>query len=77
MCRADGMPESPRIDWAQLVLNLRRKYRHCTRLAKEMNCSPVTLGKLSRGEVSEPMFGLGVRLIDEHVDTYGHLPRRD
>lgn len=59
------------IDWVRVTLNLRRHYGPLAKVGREVGSTEKFLNRLARGEVSEPRFGLGVRLLDLHLD---HVP---
>lgn len=61
------------IDWQKVCLNLRRSYRPLSRVAKEVGSDWRHLNRLARGEVMQPKFNVGVRLLDLHLD---HCPDR-
>lgn len=61
------------IDWQQVALNLQNQYRPLSHVAKEVGSDWRHLCRLARGEVREPKFSVGMRLLDLHLD---HCPDR-
>lgn len=59
------------INWQRVTINLRRHYKPLAQIGREVGSTEKFLNRLARGEVSEPRFGLGVRLLDLHFD---HVP---
>jgi len=57
------------IDWQRVCLNLRTHYRPLSRVAKEVGSDWRHLNRLARGEVRQPSFDVGVRLLDLHLDV--------
>jgi hypothetical protein len=57
------------IDWQKVALNLRR-YKPLSQVAKEVGSDWRHLQRLARGEVNEPRFNTGVRLLDLHYDKF-------
>ena len=62
------------IDWQQVALNLRR-YKPLSQVAKEVGSDWRHLNRLARGEVKQPRFETGVRLLDLHLDHCGDRHR--
>jgi len=58
------------IDWALVLLRLQNQYGSIHKLAAEVNSCPVHLRRLARGEINEPKFMVGVKLLDLHYDYY-------
>ena len=56
------------IDWQRVALNLRR-YKPLSQVAKEVGSDWQHLNRLARGEVAQPRFETGVRLLDLHYDV--------
>lgn len=56
------------IDWQQVCLNLRNHYKPLSQVAKEVNSDWRHLNRLARGEVEQPRFLTGVKLLDLHLD---------
>ena len=56
------------IDWQRVALNLRR-YKPLSQVAKEVGSDWQHLNRLARGEVAQPRFDTGVRLLDLHYDV--------
>ena len=55
------------IDWQRVALNLRR-YKPLSQVAVEVGSNERHLNRIARGEVSEPRFNTGVRLLDLHYE---------
>jgi hypothetical protein len=51
------------IDWQRLTLNLRSKGT-LSSFAAEFGCDSMTLQRLARGDVEEPRFELGLKLLN-------------
>ena len=56
------------IDWQSVCANLRRNYKPLSQVAKEVGSDWRHLNRLARGEVKQPKFSVGVRLLDLHLD---------
>ena len=56
------------INWQRVCLNLRRHYRPLSSDWRHLN-------RLARGEVDQPRFLTGVRLLDLHADIMGDRHR--
>ena len=56
------------IDWQRVALDIQHAGYPLTRAARLVRCDPQHIGRLARGEVNEPRFGTGVRLLDLHLD---------
>mgnify|MGYP001767301508 CR=1 FL=1 len=57
------------IDW-QLCLNLLRKYcKTLSKVARYTGCDERHLQRIARGEVDEPRFNSGVKLLDLAYDV--------
>jgi hypothetical protein len=54
------------IDWQKVVLNIRRHYKSLHRVAREIQSNERHLNRIARGEVNEPRFNTGLRLLDLH-----------
>lgn len=52
------------IDWQQLTISLRQHYKPLERVADELGISRQHINRLARGDVLEPRFNSGVRLLD-------------
>lgn len=59
------------IDWQRVCLNLRAKYGNLHRVAKLTGLDERHINRLARGEVNEPRFNSGVKLLDLHFDVMG------
>jgi hypothetical protein len=57
------------IDWQKVTLNLRRHYKPLATVAKEVGSDERHLNRLARGEVMQPRFNTGVKLLDLHSDV--------
>lgn len=55
----------------QLVNNLRHDYKSLATVARELNSTEKHLNRLARGEVLEPRFNTGLKLLDFHLDKCG------
>lgn len=54
------------INWQIVVLNLRRARGSLSEVAKETRLDLTHLQRLARGEVAEPRFNSGMKLLDAH-----------
>ena len=53
------------IDWSRICLDLRALLGSCRQIARLVNSGdPDYIGKLCRGEVSDPRYSLGVSLVE-------------
>jgi hypothetical protein len=52
------------IDWQHVCLQLRRKYKNLHDIAREIDSCGRHLTRLARGEVQQPRFDVGMRLIE-------------
>jgi hypothetical protein len=59
-----------KINWVKLALNLRR-HQSLQRLSLSIGLYRGYLAQLSRGEIKEPKFSDGVRILDLHFDLCG------
>ena len=57
------------IDW-QIITNRLRKHGSLESIGRENNISSVHLRRLARGEVKEPKFEAGIKLLDLHLDLF-------
>lgn len=57
------------IDWQQLTISLRQHYKPLERVADELGISRQHINRLARGDVLEPRFNSGVRLLDLAYDV--------
>lgn len=55
------------IDWQRVCLNLRR-YKSLATVAREIGVDSRHLQRIARGEVKEPRFNTGVKLLDLHYE---------
>ena len=56
------------IDWSMIVLSLQNKGFSCEKLAGQLGSCPVHLRRIARGEVIQPKFDVGIKLLDLHSD---------
>lgn len=59
------------IDWMQLINNLRHDYKSIATIARELNLCAVHLTRIARGDVDEPRFNTGLKLLDFHLAKCG------
>lgn len=59
------------IDWMKLVNNLRHDYKSLATIARELDSTERHLNRLARGEVQEPRFNTGLKLLDLHLEKCG------
>lgn len=57
------------IDWQKLTIALRQHYKPLEQVADEAGMSRQHINRLARGEVAEPRFNSGVRLLDIAYDV--------
>lgn len=57
-----------RIDWQQLILNLRNAGMTYREISKRIGIDAQAIGHLVRHEVYEPKFSKGLLLLDLHYD---------
>lgn len=60
------MNAPPSIDWSAVCLHLRSRYKPLTAVANEVGSNWWHLNRLARGEVQQPRFDTGMRLLDLH-----------
>lgn len=58
------------INWQRLALNLRR-HTSLQAASKKLGRNKGWLGQISRGEINEPWFSDGIRLLDLYHDLAG------
>lgn len=58
------------IDWTEITNRLRSSRGSLVNVAREINACPVHLRRLSRGEIMDTKFQIGVKLLDMHMDDY-------
>jgi len=64
----NGRPNHPRVvDWATL-LPILQSYRRLAHIGAEAGMSEKTINRLKRGEIWDPHFSQGLRLLDLAVD---------
>ncbi len=56
------------IDWSLICCQIRNNYKSLSSVAKEVGSDWQHLNRLARGEVSEPKFMVGIKLLDLHYD---------
>ena len=57
------------IDWQQLTIAIRQHYKPLERVADELGISRQHINRLARGDVAEPRFNSGVKLLDLAYDV--------
>lgn len=67
----------PSINWQQVLLHLRSRYKPLSQVAKEVGSDWQHLNRLARGETRQPRFDVGMRLLDLHLDHCAELHRPD
>ena len=56
------------IDWQKVILDLQNQYKPISVFCEEVNTDWRVLGKLARGEIKEPKFSVGIKLLDLHLE---------
>jgi len=56
------------INWQTITNNLRHDYKNLSGIGKDIGSDWAHLNRLARGEVKEPKFSVGIRLLDLHYD---------
>ena len=56
------------IDWMTVCNNLRQSYKPLSTIAKEIGSDWQHLNRIARGEVKQPRFDTGIKLLDLHFD---------
>lgn len=71
------------MDWMRICSDLRTLFGSLNQVARLLHYeNPEYLGKLQRGEISDPRYSLGVRLVElyeKYIDkapVVGHLQQR-
>lgn len=59
------------INWQACALNIRQAGISLARAADRCGMDQATLQRLARGEIREPRFSQGVKLLDLHLDLCG------
>lgn len=59
------------VDWQRVTINLRSHYGPLSRVSRITGAGETHLQRLARGEVNEPKFMVGIRLLDLHFDVMG------
>jgi len=62
------------IDWSLLTILLRKHYKGLTAVSKEVGSDWAHINRLARGEVRQPRFDTGMKLLDL---AYDHLPAEE
>jgi hypothetical protein len=57
------------IDWQKVTLNLRTHFGPLTKVAKVVGSDERHLNRLARGDVEQPRFNTGCKLLDLHLDA--------
>lgn len=68
---------NPIVNWSAVCLHLRSRYKPLSQVAKEVGSDWRHLNRLARGEVQQPRFDVGVRLLDLHSDKCADVHRRE
>lgn len=68
---------NPMVNWSAVCLHLRSRYKPLSEVAKEVGSDWRHLNRLARGEVQQPRFDVGMRLLDLHLDHCAELHRPD
>jgi hypothetical protein len=58
-----GNPQAPLVDWPLLLVLLRRRAEPLARIAAKVHMSEQMINRLARGDVMQPRFDQGVRLL--------------
>jgi len=65
------------INWMTVTNNLRHHYKPLSTVAKEVGSDWRHLNRLARGEVTQPRFDTGCRILDLHYEKCSHLHTLD
>ena len=57
------------IDWVKITSEIRKHHGSLAKGAKSIGCCAETLRQINRGEIREPKFTLGVKILDAHFDV--------
>jgi len=60
------------IDWQRICVELRRHYKPLSQVAKEAGSDWQHLNRLARGDVQQPRYNTGVRLLNLHRQVLRH-----
>lgn len=60
------------VDWQRVCLNIRGSGLPLSTAAKQIGSDWQHLNRLARGEVAEPRFRTGLRLLDLHLERCPH-----
>lgn len=63
------------IDWHTVLVNIGSR-KSMKKVGQEVNACPVNLRRIRRGEVKEPKFSVGVKLLDMHLDMFPDKHKR-
>ena len=55
-------------NWSTICLQLRRDYKGLSAIGKEVNSDWQHLNRLARGDVEQPKYLVGVKLLELHHD---------
>jgi len=55
-------------NWQQITLNLRSNYKSLSAIGREVGSDWQHMNRLSRGEVSEPKYSVGIKLLNLHFE---------
>jgi hypothetical protein len=64
------------INWQKLALNL-RKHKPLTTLSAEIGRHDGYLNQIARGELEEPKFSDGLKMLNLHLDVFGLEQHRE
>lgn len=65
------------IDWQRIALNIRCSGLSLQQASRQLGRNKGWLAQISRGEIQEPFFGDGLRLLDLHLDCVGIEKHRE
>ena len=60
------------VDWQMVCLKL-RSHKPLSEVAKDVNCGYQNIRRLASGDVKDPRFNTGVRLLDYYYDHIGDM----
>ena len=63
------------VNWSLLLILLRANYKAISGVAREVDSNERHLNRIARGEVNEPKFMVGVRLLDLYHSHVGDMAR--
>lgn len=65
------------IDWQRVIWNLRSNTGYAvSTIARKIGSTEKHLNRIARGEVMEPRFNTGVKMLDYHLDVMGEEKHR-